>query len=186
MPFAKKKSSGKDDKKKPKAAKPAKVTFPAPADFKPCFVDVMFKTQKDGLIGPAIKAVRIKGQWTNENAKRYDMMTYDATTVVSLMARIGARTFAAGVAKRLPSGTSFRLIVRVGKRTADDTILASVKSISRMVKSKTSGKSKWKEMTDKTDPVRRKLRSVGRFLPGAFVNIQLPPTKKRKEETEED
>ena len=163
----------------PARPKPVKITFDAPADMKPCFIELMFKTQADGLLGPSFKAIRVKGNWTNENARRFDMMEYDPKTVTALMARIGARTFSAGVAKRLPANTAYRMVIRAGKRSADDTIISGVKSIARLAKSAKTGKSSWKEMTDTTDPVRRKLRSVARFLPGAFVNIQLPPTGRR-------
>ena len=171
---------------KAKATKAAKITFDAPADMKPCFIEFMFRTQADGLLGPQFKAIRVKGQWTNPDAKRFDMIEYDAKTVAAMMARIGARTFSAGVAKRLPALTAFRLIIRVGKRAADDTILSSVKSIAKQVKSAKTGKPLWKELADTTDPVRRKLRSIARFLPGAFVSIQLPPSgRKPKEEADE-
>ena len=170
----------------PKKPRPVKITFPAPADMKPCFIELMFRTQEDGLIGPKFKAIRVRGNWTNPEARRYDMMEYDAPTVTAIIARISARTFATNAARRLPANATFRLVLRAGKRAADDTILSGVKSIARLAKSAKTGKTSWKEMTDVADPVRRKLRSVSRFLPGAFVNIQLPPTgRKPKEEAEE-
>lgn len=170
----------------PKKVRPPKITFNAPADMKPCFIELMFRTQEDGLIGPKFKAIRVRGNWTNPEARRYDMMEYDAPTVAAMLARISARTFSAGLAKRLPANATFRVVIRAGKRAADDTILSGVKSIARMVKSAKTGKGVWKEMTDVKDPVRRKIRSVSRFLPGAFVNIQLPPTgRKPKAEAEE-
>lgn len=169
----------------PKKPRPVKITFDAPADMKPCFIELMFRTQEDGLIGPKFKAIRVRGNWTNPEARRYDMMEYDAPTVAAMISRISARTFSTNITRRLPANATFRLVIRAGKRAADDTILSGVKSIARLAKLK-SGKSAWKEMTDVKDPVRRKLRSVSRFLPGAFVNIQLPPTgRKPKEEAEE-
>lgn len=170
----------------PKKVRPPKITFDAPADMKPCFIELMFRTQEDGLIGPKFKSTRVRGNWTNPEARRYDMMEYDAPTVAAMISRISARTFSTNIARRLPANATFRLVIRAGKRAADDTILSGVKSIARLTKSVKTGKSAWKEITDVKDPVRRKLRSVSRFLPGAFVNIQLPPTgRKPKEEAEE-
>ena len=168
---------------------PIKITFDAPSDMKACFIEFMFRTQADGLIGPHIKAIRVKGQWTNPNAKRYDMMTYDPLTVAALMSRLGARTFATNPLKRLPATTAFKIVIRVGLRTADGTLLSSIKSIAKQVKSTKSNKSLWKELVDKTEPSYRKIRSAARFLPGAFVNIQLPPSgrvpKKGDDDSEE-
>jgi hypothetical protein len=71
-------------------------------------------------------------------------------------------------------------------RKADGTILSGIKSIARMVKSAKTGKGIWKEMVDKTDPAYRKIRSASRFLPGAFVNLQLPPSTRRSKKEDED
>lgn len=174
-------------KKSAKKAKPVKITFKAPEDMKPCFLELTLRTQEDGLLGPTFKAIRVKGNWTNPDAKRFDMMEYDAPTVAALMARLGARTFATNAAKRLPAKTAYRLVIRAGKRAADDSLMAGIKSIAVQAKSAKTGKSVWKELTDKTDPVRRKIRSAAKFLPGAFTSMQLPPSGKRsKKEADED
>ena len=169
----------------PARPRPPKITFPAPSDMKSCFVEFMFRTQADGLIGPSFKAVRVKGNWTNEAAKRFDMMEYDAPTVAAIISRIAARTFATNAARRLPANTAFKVVIRAGLRKADDTILSGIKSIAKQVKLK-SGKSTWKELVDKTDPVYRKIRSCGRFLPGAFVNMQLPPSTRRSKKGDDE
>ena len=173
--------------KKPavKRVPPVKITFDAPSDMKPCFIEFMFRTQADGLIGPSVKAIRVKGQWTNPNAKRFDMMDYDAYTVGAIMARLGARTFATNILKRLPANTAFKLVIRAGVRSADGTLISSIKSVSKQVKTK-SGKALWKELVDKTDQNYRKIRSVARFLPGAFVNLQLPPSGRVPKKGDED
>lgn len=165
----------------PARAKPVKITFDAPSDMKPCFIELAFRTQADGLIGPSFRCVRIKGNWTNENAKRFDMMEYDPTTVTAIISRIAARTFATNALRRLPANAAFKLVIRAGMRKADGSIISGIKSISKQVKMK-SGKMSWKELTDKTDPVYRKIRSCGRFLPGAFVNLQLPPSTRRSKQ----
>lgn len=178
MPFAAKKTTSGTPAKKvaaKKTASPPKITFKAPADMKSCFIELMFKTQADGLIGPSFKANRVRGNWTNPNAKRFDMMTYDAPTVAGMLSRISARTFATNATRRLPANTAFKLVLRAAVRSADGTLAAGVKSIARLATMK-SGKKTWKELTDTTDYTRRKLRSCGRFLPGAFVNMQLPPS----------
>lgn len=169
----------------PRAPRPPKITFQAPSDMKSCFVEFMFRTQEDGLIGPAFKALRVKGNWTNEEAKRFDMMEYDAPTVAAIISRLAARTFATNITKRLPANTAFKLVIRAGLRKADDTILSGIKSISKQVKLK-SGKTTWKELVDKTDPVYRKIRSCGRFLPGAFVSMQLPPSTRRSKKGDDE
>lgn len=170
---------------KARAPRPPKITFDAPSDMKPCFIELAFRTQADGLIGPSFRAYRVKGNWTNEAAKRFDMMEYDPATVVAIISRIAARTFATNALRRLPANTAFKLVIRAGMRKADGTIISGIKSISRQVKLK-SGKATWKELVDKTDPVYRKIRSCGRFLPGAFVQLQLPPSTRRSKKGDDD
>ena len=102
----------------PRAPRPPKITFAAPSDMKSCFVEFMFRTQEDGLIGPAFKALRVKGNWTNEEAKRYDMMEYDAATVAAIISRLAARTFATNITTRLPTNTAFKIVIRAGLRKA--------------------------------------------------------------------
>jgi hypothetical protein len=169
-------------------ARPARITFDAPSDMKPCFIELAFRTQADGLIGPSFRCLRVRGNWTNEAAKRFDMMEYDAPTVVAIISRIAARTFATNALRRLPANTAFKVILRAGMRKADGTIIAGIKSISKQVKSAKTGKATWKELVDKTDPVYRKMRSCARFMPGAFVHLQLPPSTRRgkKEDDSEE
>lgn len=171
------------------AAKTGRVkppTFQSPSDFKPCFIELMVKTQEDGLLGPKFRATRVQGNWTNENAKRFDMMEYDAPTVTALIARLSAKTFATNVARRLPASTAFRIVIRVGKRAADDSLMCGVKSISKQVVSAKTGKSRWSELEDTTDPVRRKIRGAARLMVGAFTDIQLPPSKRKSKDTDEE
>lgn len=166
-----------------KRAKPVKITFAAPDDMKPCFIELLFRTQEDGLIGPKFRCIRIKGNWDNDNAKRYDMMEYDASTVTALIARISAKTFATNALRRLPADSSFKLIIRAGKSSIDGNLRATVKSIAKLAP-RASGKSVWKELTDPKDLIRRKLRATARFLPGALVSIQLPPSGRKPKSVE--
>lgn len=188
MPFpAKKPVSGNTKSAKPIAKKKPKpkVTFKAPSDMKSCFIELMFKTGADSLAHPQVKCTRIQGQWTNENAKRYDMLTYDVQTVIALVGRLNGRFFVVNPDKRLPKNTVFKLILRVSKRAADNTLVASVKESALLIQ-KEGAKPKWKWLEDGADPVRRKIRSANRFIAGAFTNIQLPPKPVRGSKKAED
>lgn len=196
-------------KRAPNPSGPRK--FPAPSDFKPASLDLRFATGPDGLLSSAtkFKVERIKGKWDNPEAKRYDMLEYDAHTVVVMLARLQAMTFAANIEKRLPAKTKFRVIIRVTKRAADDSLAARVIAAGTLGAS-AAGKPKWmwfsmdknhKKETIKTDaetgkktkvvrmivdPVFSKIRRSAKHLAGAFVNIQLPPSGRRpKAEAEE-
>ena len=186
MAFPPKKTTGTAAKKPAARKAPAKkITFQAPSDFKPCFIEVMFKMGKDGLAGPQFKVTRVRGRWDNPDAKRFDMLEYDAQTAMALMCRLNGRFFAPNIVRRLPANSSFKLILRVGKRTADNTLMASVKEAARLIV-KEGAKPKWKWYEDKKDPIYRKLRSANRFLAGAFTKIQLPPSGRQKKTTEEE
>lgn len=176
MAFPPKKTTGTPAAKKPAAKRSPvkKITFQAPSDFKPCFIEVMFKMGKDGLASPQYKVTRIQGRWENPDAKRFDMLEYDAQTVLAMMSRLNGRLFAPNILRRLPANSSFKLILRVSKRSADNTLMASVKEAARLIV-KEGAKPKWKWYSDKKDPIYRKLRSANRFLAGAFTKIQLPP-----------
>jgi hypothetical protein len=177
----KKGTSGTTAAKKPAVKKKPvkKITFQAPSDFKPAFIELMFKVGADGLAAPQVKATRFRGRWDNPDAKKWDMMEYDQQTVTAIMGRLHGRYFVVNALKRLPANASFKLILRVGKKAADNTLTASVKEAAMLVV-KDGAKPKWKWFADKKDPVYRKLRSVNRFLAGAFTKIQLPPAVSKR------
>lgn len=182
------KGSAKDSAKgkgSAKKTKKVKRTYEAPEDFKSHFVELCIRTDDAGLFAPSIKVTAIKGRWENENAKRFDMLTYDPNTAMALVARLAARCFATNEAKRLTPKSAFRIIVRASKK-GDGILSSGVKSIAMLKKSEKSGKTSWKELTDKADTNRRKIRSVGRFLPSVFVkSLPLPKGKPAKQDTDD-
>lgn len=185
--FPAKKASA-DGKKAPAKKKAAKLIFKAPADFKPAFFEVEFATGKDGLVkGESVSINRVKGRWDNPEAKRFNLAEYDLATQNGIVSRLGA-IYAPNILKRLPAGSKFGMILRCNKRSADGSLSVAFKGIKQMVESKKNpGKMKWKWFEDKKDPLYRKLRKIARILPGAFVNVQLPPaTGRQKKSKDED
>ena len=180
------KASGAVAKKAP-STRPAPVVFKAPADFKPAFFEVEFATMRDGLVnGASVKINRVKGNWTNAEAKRYDLSTYDQATLNGVVARLGA-IYAPNILKRLPLKTKFGLVLRVNKRAADGNLSVLFKGIKQSIESKkTPGKFVWKWFEDKSDVTYRKIRKISRILPSAFVNVQLPPSGRQPKKTDEE
>jgi len=165
-----------------KRPRPAPITFEAPSDFKPAFFEVQFAVGEDGLMVPAsFGAKRVRGRWDNAEAKRYDMAEYDPVTLLGIATRFAYITFAPNVAKRLPAGSKFQLVLRVAKKAADGTLTARVVA-ARYV----NDAGKWKWYTDKADPIYRKLRRAAKVLPSAFVAVQLPPSGRRTKKSDED
>lgn len=192
-----------------KTARPARKPLPmwaAPADFKPHFVEVTVRTEKDGLLGNAIKAIRVNGRYDLEDPsniderKKFDMAGYDKLTLIGIQARIAAVTFKATNDKkfpvdpkgrtevkgamRLPANTTFRLVLRVNKKK-EGHLAVLIKQILQAVKSAKTGNIKAVPL-DKKDPVYRSLRKSLRFLPAAFKDVQMPPAKRRGKKTEDD
>ncbi len=181
--------------------------FKAPADFKPHFLLVTVKTEADGLFGAQLDAVRYQGRFDRaaDDRKKATMSEYDSQTLIGLAARLGGVTYKAtndkkydalpksrdGVkgAHRLPAKTTFQILMRVGRRTADNTLTVTVKQIWQGVVIVKEGakKAKLVELL-KTDPAYRMIRKSSRFLPAAFANVQMPPkpTRRRRGEEEED
>jgi hypothetical protein len=79
---------------------------------------------------------------------------------------------------RLPKNTTFQLLMRVGRRTADNTLTCTIRQVFQVVTMK-SGRVGPKEL-EKTDPVYRVLRGCGRFMPAAFTKVQMPPKRTRR------
>lgn len=204
------KAAGGPAAKKTAAAKrPARKPLPvwaAPTDFKPHFVEVTVRTEKDGLLGNAIKAIRVNGRYDLEDPsniderKKFDMAGYDKTTLIGIQARLAAVTFKATNDKkypvdpkgrtevkgamRLPANTTFRLVLRVNKKK-EGNLAVLIKQILQAVKSEKTGKIKATPL-DKKDPVYRSLRKSLRFLPAAFKDVQMPPARRRGKKTEDD
>lgn len=85
---------------------------------------------------------------------------------------------------RLPPNTTFRLLCRVGRRTADNVLTASVKKVFQQGVSP-KGRLRYTEL-DKKDPASKLIRRVNRIFPAAFVNTQMPPKKTRGRRSDAD
>ncbi|QRE00100.1 hypothetical protein [Burkholderia phage BCSR5] len=103
---SKKSKEEKADKKGKKIAKAAKAQGVkkkkkgpwapvAPADFKPFDCELVFKTEKDGLIGSMFRATRYKGRYAPEvdDKKKFPMQSYDVGTLTGIAARLAGVTF---------------------------------------------------------------------------------------------
>lgn len=188
------------------AKKPARKplpTFDAPADFKPHFLLVQVKTESDGLFGSTnFKAIRYLGKFARDadDKKKSDMSAYDSQTMMALLGRLSGKTFKAtndrkyskfptkrdGVkgAHRLPPSTVFQILMRVGKRGADNSLMCGIRTIWQALKSEKTGRMKMQEL-EKTDPAYRMIRGSARTLPAAFVNVQMPPKRSRRRAADE-
>lgn len=173
------------EKKKIAATKKKILMFKAPSDFRPAYFQVRFATQHDGLIHPNVKIERIRGQWDNPEAKRYDLSEYDTVTQQGILSRMQAAFYATNYTRRLPPREKFTIFFRVTKKSADDTLNVSVKAAAQYVEKNGKLKPQW--FSDKADPTYRKIRRCARLMRGAFVEVQLPPSGRRpkKEEAEE-
>ena len=164
---------------------PSYPVWTAPADFKPHLLEIVVKTDKDGLLGPAIRVTRYRGQITDDPRKKWDVAEYDTQTVMGILSRLSMTTFVTNQAKRLPANTRFRIIVRASMSRAKQNMLTcSFKEVSRVAKLK-SGKVKVIPY-DKKDPVYRKFRKAARILPSAFANCLMPPKKTRERKQAEE
>ena len=196
--FPAKKSGAAKSKKKPLP------TYKAPADFKPHFLLVQVATEKDGLLGSAIKATRYLGRFDREaeDKKKSDMMSYDPKTLIGIQARLAAVTYKAtndkkyevlpkareGVkgSQRLPASTIFQILIRVGKKSADQSLTAGVKQIWQVVANPKTGRMALKELDKKTDPAYRMFRKSSRILPAAFKEVLMPPKRSKSRKVEEE
>jgi hypothetical protein len=189
-PLQKAQLARKNGTAKPSTKKPLPL-FKAPADFKPHFVEVVFRTEADGLLGNAIKCVRYVGRYdpNAEDKKKRDMAVYDWKTMIGVQARFAGVTFKptndkkypvsidkrAGLkgSMRLPASTSFKVLLRVNRRKADESLSVIVKNVWQAVKND-AGRVTSKELV-KDDPVYRMIRRVARLMPAAFKDVQQPP-----------
>lgn len=169
---------------KPRARKPI-PTWQIPSDFKAHFVEVIVKTDKDGLLSPDCKVIRYKGRYDPEadDRKKVLVNSYDPRTVQGILSRLAMVTFVNNAAKRLPAGKFFRIILRVGKRK-DDTVNIMFKGISMVTRLK-SGRTKEQEL-DKRDPTYKRFRKAGRLLPAAFSKVLMPPKVERRSRKAEE
>lgn len=174
------------------AAKPKKKnalpTFKAPEEFKPHFLEIVVKTEKDGLLSNQIKATRYQGRYDPEadDKKKTDLGSYDPVTLTGIHSRLSMTTYVTNPTKRLPANTTFKLLVRVNRKSADGTISVGFKNVWEGRKIEKAGKpTKIKAVElDKKDPNYRKFRKSSRILPAAFKNVLMPPKKVRGKRVE--
>lgn len=168
------------------ARKPSYPTWVAPSDFKSHVLEVLVKTDKDGLLAPAIKCVRYRGQFDPhcDPRKKWVVNDYDPTTCLGVLSRLSMVTFVTNQAKRLPANTMFRIVLRIGmSKTKGNILTCTFKEVARIAKLK-SGKKK-AVAYDKKDPIYRKFRRANRILPAAFATCLMPPKKTRSRTAEE-
>src|SRR5690606_27853253 len=82
---------------------------------------------KDGIITD-MKAIRIKGSPTNENAKTVDMELWDPVTLRRMFGRYCAVAFIRNAAKRIEPGTGLMLI-RVSANRETRALKVGIKDI---------------------------------------------------------
>jgi hypothetical protein len=195
--FPPKKNGAKKAKRKPLPS------FKAPEGFKPHFLLVQFKTEADGLLATQIKATRYHGRFDREadDKKKFDLGSYDSATLLGIAARISGVTYKATNDKkfpatpkervgfkgaaRLPAKAIFQVLIRVGRKSADNSLTAGVKQVWQAVLSTKTGRQKLEEL-EKTDVAYRAIRKASRFLPAAFSNVQAPPKRTRGKKSEDD
>ena len=175
------KTSGKAKKKK------AIPTWKAPEDFKPHFLEVVVKTDKDGLLANAIKATRYQGRYDPQadDKKKFDLMSYDMPTTLGILSRLSMTTYHSNVAKRLPPKTTFKILLRITKKAKDGTLGVAFKEISFGQKSEKTGRVKAVAL-DKKDPQYRMFRKSNRIMPSAFQTVLMPPKKVRGAKVKKD
>jgi len=177
--------------KKSKSKKKVLPTFKAPEDFKPHFLEVLIKTEKDGLLSSLIKATRYQGRYDPnvDDKKKADLGSYDPRTLAAILSRLSMTSYVTNPVKRLPPNTTFKVLLRITKKSKDGTIGAAFKEIWIAKKNEKSGKIKAVSL-DKKDPMYRLIRKASRILPAAFKDVLMPPKKVRgqkvKKEDEDD
>jgi hypothetical protein len=132
----------------------------------------------------------VRGKWDNPDAPRFDLATYDMPTLLGIATRLGAMAFAPNITRRLPPKSKFGVVLRVNCRAATGSISVLVKGAKYLSVSKSTGKAKWvwvnAQSTEAALLLHRRMRRMGRFLNGAFVEVQLPPSKRRAKADEEE
>lgn len=155
-------ASGKGKKK---SKKKNVIVFKAPEDFKPFFLRASVMIDRDGIITD-MKATRVKGSITNENAKTVDLGLWDPDTLRKLLGRYTALAFVRNEAKRLPPGLA-TLVMRVSASRDNGALKVSLKDIKFR-----EGKDGKLKTLDKKDAKYRLLRKPARFLAPAFTKVK--------------
>jgi hypothetical protein len=157
------KASGKKSKKK---VKKAGFVFKAPEGTKPFFVRATLAYGKDGLFSD-LKAVRIKGNAKNPDAKKVDMALWDPETHRRMGIRFAGASFVRNEAKRLPGNTQAQALFRVAISRDDGSIKVGLKEVK--IKGAEGKKPK---MLEKKDPMYRAIRKPVKFMAAAFTKMK--------------
>jgi hypothetical protein len=123
---------------------------------------------------------------------RYNMREYDQPTVEAVTAKIASRIFASSAKRRLKPGSRYRVIFRIGETTAygdaqgGDPYKALTASVQGAYVILGSGNRQRDEALAKDDVEYRKIRTIIKSLPPAFVRCVLPPALERKSKRNRD
>ena len=166
-------ASGKSTtKRKAGTARPKPYgLFKAPKDFKPFFVEVAVRVDKDGVISN-LKATKYRGRPDTENVKTVDLGLYEPQTLIKLAARLAGPSFVNKVDKRLPAGATAKIMYRVGKKAEGNVLTVGIKGISLKLD---GDKTKFKPL-EKSDPRYRVLRKSGHFTAAAYTQTKPFPS----------
>jgi len=172
---------------KPKAERKPLPLFKAPEDFKPHFLEVLVKTDKDGLLSNLCKATRYVGRYDPQapDKKKIDLGGYDQTTLQGILSRFSMVTYVTNVAKRLPVNTTFKILLRVNRKAKDGSLSILFKQVSVGKKSAKTGRVTAVEL-DKKDVQYRMFRKSSRIMPAAFKDVLMPPKRVRGVKVVED
>lgn len=178
-------ANGGTAKKKP-VRKPIPM-WKAPADFKPFFLEVLVRTEKDGLLSNAIRATRYVGRYDPEapDKKKIDLGGYDQATLQGILSRLSMTTYTSNATKRLPANTTFKILLRANRKAKDGMLSILFKTISTGVKSAKTGRVR-PVLLDKKDPQYRMFRKCSRILPAAFKDCLMPPKRVRGTRVKQD
>lgn len=152
-------------KGKAKKKKKAGVVFKAPEGTKPFFLKTQLAYGKDGLFSD-MRAVRVKGNVKNPDAKTVDMALWDPDTFRRIAIRFAGAAFVRNEAKRMPANTVLNALFRVGVSRDDLAVKVALKEVKMK---KENGKVKTLE---KKDPVYRAVRKPVKFMAAAFTKLK--------------
>ena len=161
---ANKASGGKG---KAKSKKKAGIVFKAPEGTKPFFVRALLQFGKDGLFTD-LKAVRIKGNAKNPDAKKVDLALWDPETHRKLGIRFAGAAFIRNEAKRLPANSVAQALFRIAISRDTGAIKVGLKE----VKFKAGDSDKKAKTLEKKDPIYRAIRKPVKFMAAAFTKMK--------------
>lgn len=188
--------------KKGKAGKPPTYSWQAPDTFTTSFpVEVTLKTEKDGMPGGVWRVRRYKGKYVpaeaeQEGKKWWNLAKIDPHTYNALVSRLSLVLFhptgrlnKAGVSPRLAPNTVYQVLLRCGKKKADDSLTARINAVNVIEVKKNKRGERVEKATelDKKDVNVRKFKKANKHLPAAFRALaELPAKPSRRKKADED